>query len=437
MAIKKMPCLLTAVALVCSCTCTVETDSSFVSVKDGVFICEGKEYNYIGTNFWYGAILGSQGEGGDRERLKSELDVLKSLGMDNLRILVGGDGEEVADFRISPALQKAPGVYDVNLLSGLDYLLDEMGKRQMKAVLYLTNSWEWSGGYGMYLQWAGEGKAPIPAEIGYRPYTEKVSRFITNDKAKAMFAGHVKAIVSRTNSINGRPYSEDPAIFAWQVCNEPRCFSSDTLVQAAFVDWLCGTAALIKSLDSNHLVSTGSEGRFGCEGDMELFRKIHECPDIDYLTIHIWPSNWGWATKETVAEDLENSIMRTGDYIDEHMKIAGNLSKPLVLEEFGYPRDGFMFAKGSPVVARDMYMDYVLGRIVSSVESGDVLAGANFWGWGGLASQSSENEYWRPGDDYCGDPAQEPQGLFSVYASDTSTISVLRKHIERLKSCRE
>ena len=38
-------------------------------------------------------------------------------------------------------------------------LLAEMGKRQMHAVLYFNNSWEWSGGYGQYLEWAGEGKA--------------------------------------------------------------------------------------------------------------------------------------------------------------------------------------------------------------------------------------------------------------------------------------
>ena len=26
-------------------------------------------YYYVGTNFWYGAILGSEGQGGNRERL--------------------------------------------------------------------------------------------------------------------------------------------------------------------------------------------------------------------------------------------------------------------------------------------------------------------------------------------------------------------------------
>ena len=48
----------------------------------------------------------------------------------------------------------------------MDYLLFEMKKRDMNAVLYLNNSWEWSGGYGQYLEWAGFGKAPVPAVEG-------------------------------------------------------------------------------------------------------------------------------------------------------------------------------------------------------------------------------------------------------------------------------
>ncbi len=37
------------------------------------------------TNFWYGAILGSMGQGGNRERLCRELDKMKEMGIDNLR----------------------------------------------------------------------------------------------------------------------------------------------------------------------------------------------------------------------------------------------------------------------------------------------------------------------------------------------------------------
>ena len=64
------------------------TKPTFVTVKDGQFVRNGKPYTYIGTNFWYGAILGSEGQGGNRERLCRELDAMKQVGIDNLRILV-------------------------------------------------------------------------------------------------------------------------------------------------------------------------------------------------------------------------------------------------------------------------------------------------------------------------------------------------------------
>ena len=87
---------------------------SFVTVQDGQFLRDGKPYNYIGTNFWYGPILASDGEGGDYERLTSELDTLKALGLTNLRVLVGAQGANGVFSRVEPTLETEPGVYNDN-----------------------------------------------------------------------------------------------------------------------------------------------------------------------------------------------------------------------------------------------------------------------------------------------------------------------------------
>ena len=414
----------TALSLLCSCR---SSEPSFVKVADGRFSCDDYPSHYIGTNFWYGAILASEGEGGDIERLEAELDSLKSLGLINLRVLVGGDGPDGVPTRIEPTLQKEPGVYNDTIFRGLDRLLAEMGERGMKAVLYINNSWEWSGGYGMYLEWAGEGRALVPAVDGWPEYMEFVSKFVTCDKAKEFYADHVRNVVTRTNTVTGKPYIEDPAIFSWQIGNEPRCFRQDAEGQQAFADWLWEAAALIKSLDPNHMVSTGSEGSWGCEGSMELYEKIHSCPDIDYMTIHIWPYNWSWVRENTLVSNLPVAIANTDAYIDEHLAVAQKYGKPVVLEEFGFPRDNFQFAQGTPTEGRDGYYRHVLGRVAESAREGGLFAGINFWGWGGLAGQSETNVYWKKGDDYCGDPAQEQQGLNSVYAGDASTIAVIKE----------
>ena len=66
--------ILSLLAVVCL-SATGQTDNSkFVTVDNGHFLKDGKPYYYVGTNFWYGAILGSEGQGGDRQRLGRELD---------------------------------------------------------------------------------------------------------------------------------------------------------------------------------------------------------------------------------------------------------------------------------------------------------------------------------------------------------------------------
>lgn len=399
---------------------------TFVRVEDGRFYIGDKPYSYVGTNFWYGAILGSKGEGGDRNRLIKELDFLQSIGVNNLRILVGADGDEGVVSKVEPTLQRAPGVYNDEILDGLDYMMMELGKRDMYAVLYLNNSWEWSGGYSQYLQWAGAGKAPIPAVDGWNAFTEYVRQYAKNDKAKAIFTQYVNDIVSRTNRYTGVKYADDTAIMSWQIGNEPRAFSDEN--KEAYSEWMAATAAQIKALAPNHLVSTGSEGKYGCENDIALWEKVHADPNIDYMTIHMWPNNWGWIRKETMDGDLPQAIVNSKGYIDEHLALAVKYGKPVVMEEFGYPRDGYAFTKESTTEGRDTYYEAIFSYIEENMRNGGAFAGCNFWGWGGFARLAPDHVEWRKGDDYTGDPAQEEQGLNSVFASDLSTVALIHKY---------
>jgi mannan endo-1,4-beta-mannosidase len=396
---------------------------SFVTVQDGQFVRDGKQYTFIGTNFWYGPILASDGEGGDFERLTLELDTLKSLGLTNLRVLVGAQGDNGVFSRVEPTLEVKPGVYNDALLVGLDRFLVELGKRDMTAVLYLNNSWEWSGGYGQYLEWATGEKALLPLRDGYWPFMQQMRKFHTCKEAQELFYNHVRAIVGRTNSITGKPYKDDPAIFSWQIGNEPRCFSSEKEIQDAFIAWLTESARLIKELDPNHMLSTGNEGLMGCENSWELTERVNSIPGVDYMTIHIWPYNWSWAKAGSLEEDLPSAMEKTGQYIAQHYDMARKMGQPVVLEEFGFPRDGFSPSMEATTRARDTYYAYVFSQV------GGMLQGANFWGWSGFARP--QHEQWEHGDPYTGDPAQEAQGLNGVYVTDY-TVDVIEEAISNL-----
>ena len=101
-----------------------------------------------------------------------------------------------------------------------------------------------------------------------------------------------------------------------------------------------------------------------------------------------------------------------------------------MLEEFGFPRDGFSFSLEATTTVRDDFYDYVFGLIYDARKSGGFFAGCNFWGWGGEAKP--EHDDWQVGDPYTGDPAQEAQGLNSVFSSDGSTLNVISKWNSKL-----
>ena len=129
---------------------------SFVSAKDGKLIADGRPYYFVGANYWYGSLLGlEKDKKRGVERLRKELDFLKANGVTNLRLLGGAEGGGPLNgvTRVSPSLQPEQGKFDESVLEGLDLVLFEMGKRDMKAVIFLSNNWEWSGGFQQYLIW--------------------------------------------------------------------------------------------------------------------------------------------------------------------------------------------------------------------------------------------------------------------------------------------
>lgn len=132
--------------------------SDFVLAKDGRLMKGGEAYYFVGTNYWYGPLLGLESDGKRGiERLRKELDLLKKNGVTNLRVMAGAEGEGLLNGvpRVGPALQPEQGKFDAGVLKGLDILLAEMAKRDMTAVIFLSNNWEWSGGFQQYLIWNG------------------------------------------------------------------------------------------------------------------------------------------------------------------------------------------------------------------------------------------------------------------------------------------
>ena len=92
---------------------------------------------------------------------------------------------------------------------------------------------------------------------------------------------------------------------SWQLANEPRPMRPAAIID--YKNWIATTAAYIKKLDPNHLVSIGTEGYIGTE-NKEVFTEIHADKNIDYTTIHIWPKNWQWYNPENIKKEFPSVV---------------------------------------------------------------------------------------------------------------------------------
>lgn len=420
--------ILFAVALLVTFSAPLSAQaSSFVSVRGHTLYADGKPYYFVGANYWYGTLLGlEKNTKKGAERLRKELDFLKSNGVTNLRLMAGAEGSGMINgvVRVGPPLQPEQGKFNENVLDGLDLVLYEMGKRGMKAVVFFSNNWEWSGGFQQYLIWNNL----VPDERKTRKLTwdeqrDIVSQFYTCRPCKDSYNKQASLVLNRTNKFNKRKYTEDPTIMAWELANEPRPMRPSA--NAAYQRWISDVAAMIKAKDKNHLVTIGHEGFMGTE-NLKLFEDIQADKNIDYLTIHIWAKNWGWFSGEKVAEGFPNITKRAVDYINQHSAIARKLNKPLVIEEFGLPRDNHSFDPASSTSLRDTYYQRILSFIGNQPGGDGYIAGANFWAFGGTARPIKGQVFWKAGDDYMGDPPMEEQGLNTVFDSDQTTWTVIK-----------
>lgn len=405
----------------------------FVEVNGSQFAINRKPYYYIGANYWYGGLLVTGGNAAaGKKRLRAELDFLKARGINNLRVLAGSEGKGQINgvTRVNPSLQPEQGVFKEEVLNGLDFLLMEMAKRKMYAVLYLSNNWEWSGGFLQYLNWNGQlDQQDLQRKLSWDEQRDYTSKFYSCEPCKTGYIKQLDHILKHKNVFSGVAYVDEPAIMAWELANEPRPMRADAI--EGYKNWIENTAGRVRELDKNHLITVGTEGIMGTEEQRELFSTIHAFKNIDYLTIHIWPKNWGWFQGSPAQENLAEVTQKTRAYILEHEAVAQTLSKPLVIEEFGLPRDGHSFDVAAGTKIRDAYFEGIFSIWDKSRKTGGVIAGCNFWGFGGSARPVKGQLFWKTGDDFSADPPQEEQGLNTVFNSDLTTWEMIGRFLKK------
>jgi len=296
------------------------------------FELEGKPFCFAGSNNYY-PIFKPQPVVDDLFLAAKALDmrVMRVWGMLDRGSLDGsvrnsdpdGGDKEGVYFQYWDPATKAPAFNDgPQGLERLDYVLAKAAELDLKVIVVLINNWRAFGGIDQYLMWYGR---------------DKHHEFFTAPEVKQAYKNWVSHVISRTNKLNGRKYKDDPAVFSWELANEPRMKGGNAFDRSSGWDnttltgWADEMSAYIKSLDPNHMVSVGDEGFLDGGGEHWAYKAndgvdnkaLTALPGIDFGTFHLYPEDWG-------------AKLEWGEqWIVDHLRVAREVGKPTVLEEYG------------------------------------------------------------------------------------------------------
>lgn len=287
------------------------------------FVLEGRPFCFAGANNYYLAYA-------PRPMVDDVLESARAMGVGVVRTWafidrgsedgrvrnVDGDGTKGGFWfqGWDPVHQQAIFNDGANGLGGLDYALAKAGRLGIKLVLVLTNNWHEFGGMDQYLAWYG-----LSAH----------SDFYRDPRVRRAYESWLLHLTSHVNGITNLAYRDDPTIFGWELANEPRGTSGTP--SQVLTRWAGEMSSYLKSIDGNHLVAVGDEGFLGGDSEHWTYHAdngvdhpgLTALPNIDYGTFHLYPDTWGtgfgWSER----------------WIDDHLRVARELGKPTVLEEYG------------------------------------------------------------------------------------------------------
>lgn len=326
-----------------------DPSSPFVQASGTGFVFQGAPFAVTGTNNHY---LGW----GSRAEVDDVLNAARRMGMNVVRTFIGcqvGSLSSVSPAtvwdRFSTADSSNLGVHGtyvaywdggagrwawndstVNGLGRWDYVIARAGQLGIRLLPVLLDYWPFVGGAQQALTWWLPGYSG-PGDARARGY------FFSNATARGFYRDWTAHVLNRVNSITGNRYADEPAIFGWDLMNEPQIDNTITgpSGQPLAIDWLTAMSAHVRSIDPHHLITCGMEGFYDRSGVVDP-DDVLSVPDLDFGCWHLYPSLYGLSSAEVM------SLIR------RHGAAAQAAGKPVLLEEFG-SSDA---SAGQPVVYR-------------------------------------------------------------------------------------
>ncbi|KAL2899760.1 Mannan endo-1 4-beta-mannosidase 6 [Bienertia sinuspersici] len=332
------------ISSVCAWNCHWEFDGeawTMVEKKGTQFLVNGKPFYFNGFNtYWLMYFAVDQST---RGKVTEVFQQASSVGLSVCRTLAFNDGQE-------KALQKSPSVYDENVfkvlsivfasVTGLDFVVSEAKKYNIRLILSLVNNWSNYGGKEQYVKWGKDAGLNLSF----------VDDFFSVSTLKTYYKNHVKTVLNRVNTFTNVTYKDDPTIFSWELMNEPRCTSDP----------------------SGNILQIGSEGFYGYSTP----KRAQLNPDIsatqqgtDFVRNH--------QILGKITPTISNAHLQFyQSWMQSHIEDAEKtLRMPVVFTEFGVS----VKDPGYNSSFRDTTYKTVYKTVVDSARNGGSGAGSLMW----------------------------------------------------------
>jgi mannan endo-1,4-beta-mannosidase len=370
-------------------------DDGYVTTSNGNFVLNGQPFYFLGTNTYYLLYEDKYMVDDVFARCQaSNISVLRTWAWidvgftDGSGSIPGAGPKNGLYFRAYDNATNSVVINHQNL-SALDYVVYSAKKHNVKLILTLTNNWSDFGGMDQVIKWL------TYFDTSYT--TAYHDDFYRLEQPKQWQKEYVQALATRTNIYTNATYADEPAILGWELANEPRCQGSflptsknctqnyakyDQWPSTVITGWVAEMSAYVKSVLPNHLVAVGDEG-FSCESYQTCSDTTCDCyygvdsynfsavPTIDFVSLHLYPQNWG------------KDVNWGSAYITNHSAMGKALNKPVLLGEFG------VSVSDQPAAYQQWINDANQGQ----------LGGLNFWMMCGREDDSSGDNGWYPSYD--------------------------------------
>ena len=280
--------------------------SSFVQRDGTELVVDGEPFYFNGANApWLTHTYSS------RETVDKVMAFASDLGLDVLR--AGIHSVDVGGMVHSPQ----PGELGEEAFQHVDYILQQAEQHGIRMVFSLVDNWDYYGGMDAY--------------VSHSSTASSHDDFYTDDQCRQWYREYVRKVLTRQNTLTGREYRNDPTVLLWELANEAE--AKDAGVDALQA-WKEEMAAHYKSLDANHLVSTGSGGNYNTDSSIWEYSgghgvdyvQNHQIPEIDVCSFHLYPEWLNENTNEYARQWIRDHV------VDAHETIG----KPVFLGEFGW-----------------------------------------------------------------------------------------------------